>query len=146
MYVCMYMCVCVWACVCVCERVCVCVCARVCVHVGVRECVWMKTNVCSYPITACVHVCVDVCERVCCFRGFLLKVPRNAPILQVWMTYMPDPLELRQGELRPGFVMNRHQRLPDQKHVDVGVTSALVVHGTRVGKRRNIAHHQGVVA
>jgi len=59
---------------------------------------------------------------------------------------MPDPLELRQDYFIPGVVVTRHHRLSDKKHVDIGVASPLVVGGARIPRRRNIAHHQGVVA
>ena len=44
--VCMYMCVCVHACMCVCMYVCVCVHVRMCVWVCIRECVCMFMCVC----------------------------------------------------------------------------------------------------
>ena len=53
---CVYVCVCVRACVCV--HVCVCVCVCVCVHVRVCMCVCVCVH-------ACMCVCACVCVRVC---------------------------------------------------------------------------------
>ena len=47
MYICMYVCTCVYVCECICIYVCTCVCVCVCVYLYVRVC--------------CVYLCVCVC-------------------------------------------------------------------------------------
>ena len=68
---CVYVCVCVHACVCMCVRVCVCMCVLVCVCACVCLCVCVCVLVCvCFCVRACVYVC---CVYVCGWVGACVK-------------------------------------------------------------------------
>ena len=86
MYICMYVCVCVYVDVCVCVYVYVCVC--VCMYVCMRVC--MYVYVCMYVfVCLCVCVFLRMCECVCDFRSIQEnseeKVLRGAELC--WQPY-----------------------------------------------------------
>ena len=75
-FVCFYICVCVYFSVCVFVCVCICVCVYLCVCIFVCVCICL----CVY-LSVCVFVCVCICVFVCvyiCLNCFLCKGPNLA--------------------------------------------------------------------